>query len=394
MGVETKDKKAIQVRFVDPGKNYEKIKDEIDAVFVDVLSKGNLIMREELESFERNLASFVGTKYAVGLGSGYDALLISSMAAGIKPGDEVIIPAHTFVATASAVVNAGGTPILVDVDKAYNIDVSKIEEAVTPKTKAIIPVHLNGRMCDMETIVAIAEKHNLAIIEDACQSLGASFKDKKAGSFGLAGCWSFYPFKILGGYGEGGAITTDDPEVARMASLYRYNGEDKETGTYHYHGASCLLDNLQAAFLDVKLRHLPDWIKRRQQIAEQYRNGLAGIEELILPHFEKMGPGPISGEEVKPPHSEDNRFVDVYQNYVIRTQNRDALFDYLKESGVEPLVHWRIPYYRYKELNLEDRGFPETEAICREVISLPMNVEITDEEVDYIVTCIRNFFKK
>lgn len=376
MDVETKDKKAIQVRFVDPGKNYEKIKDEIDAVFVDVLSKGNLIMREELESFEKNLASFVGTKYAVGLGSGYDSLLISSMAAGIGPGDEVIVPAHTFVATASAVVNAGGTPILVDVDKDYNIDVSKIEEAVTPKTKAIIPVHLNGRVCDMDSIMSAAEKFNLAIIEDACQSLGASFNDKKAGSFGLAGCWSFYPFKILGGYGEGGAITTDDPEVARMASLYRYNGEDKETGTYHYHGASCLLDNLQAAFLDVKLRHLPDWIKRRQQIAEQYRNGLAGIEELILPHFE------------------DNRFVDVYQNYVIRTQNRDALFDYLKENGVEPLVHWRIPYYRYKELNLEDRGFPETEAICREVISLPMNVEITDEEVDYVVTCIRNFFKQ
>lgn len=385
---------AYKVRFVDPGKNYKMIKNEIDAVFVDVLSKGNLIMREELESFEKNLASFVGTKYAVGLGSGYDALLISSMAAGIGPGDEVIVPAHTFVATVSAVVNAGGTPILVDVDKDYNINTGKIEEVITEKTKAVLPVHLNGRMCDMETIVAIAEKHNLAIIEDACQSLGASFKDKQAGSFGLAGCWSFYPFKILGGYGEGGAITTDDPEVARMASLYRYNGEDKETGAYHYHGASCLLGNLQAAFLDVKLRHLPDWIKRRQQIAEQYRNGLAGIEELILPHFEKMGTGPISGEEVKPPHSEDNRFVDVYQNYVIRTQNRDALFDYLKENGVEPLVHWRIPYYRYKELNLEDRGFPETEAICREVISLPMNVEITDEEVNYVVTCIRNFFKK
>ena len=402
MDVETKDKKATQVRFVDPGKNYEKIKDEIDAVFVDVLSKGNLIMREELESFEKNLAAFVGTKYAVGLGSGYDALLISSIAAGIGPGDEVIVPAHTFVATVSAVVNAGGIPILVDVDKDYNINTDKIEEVITEKTKAVLPVHLNGRMCDMEAIVAIAEKHNLAIIEDACQSLGASFKDKKAGSFGLAGCWSFYPFKILGGYGEGGAITTDDPEVARMARLYRYNGEDKETGAYFYHGASCLLDNLQAAFLDVKLRHLPGWIKRRQQIAGQYRNGLADIEELILPHFEKMekmGTGPIStfpisGEEITLSHIEYTKFVDVYQNYVIRTQNRDALFDYLKENGVEPLVHWRIPYYRYKDLNLEDRGFPETEAICREVISLPMNVEITDEEVDYVVTCIRNFFKK
>ena len=228
----------------------------------------------------------------------------------------------------------------------------------------------------MDSIMAVAEKFNLVIIEDACQSLGASFKEKKAGSFGLAGCWSFYPFKILGCYGEGGAITTDDPEVARMANLYRYNGEDKETGAYHYHGASCLLDNLQAAFLDVKLRHLPEWIKRRQQITDNYRNGLANIEELKLPHFE------------------DSRFVDVYQNYVIRTHERDKLFNYLNENGVEALIHWKIPYYRYKELKLEDRGFLETEAICREVLSLPMNVEITDKEVNYVVTCIRDFFKR
>jgi dTDP-4-amino-4,6-dideoxygalactose transaminase len=371
-----KNKIASKVRFVDPGKNYKIIKNEIDAVFFDVLSKGNLIMREELETFEKNLAAFIGTKYSIGLGSGYDALLISLLAAGIKPEDEVIVPAHTFVATASAVVNARGTSVLVDVGKDYNIDIDKIEEAITPKTKAIIPVHLNGRVCEMDAIMNIAEKHNLAVVEDACQSLGATFKGKKAGSFGFTGCWSFYPFKILGCYGEGGAITTNDPDVARMASMFRYNGEDKETGAYHYHGASCLLDNLQAAFLDVKLRHLPEWIKRRQRIAEYYRNGLADIEGLKLPHFG------------------DNQFVDVYQNYVIRTQKRDKLFNHLKENGIEALIHWRIPYYRYKELKLEDRGFPETEAICREVISLPMNVEITDEEVNYVVTCIRDFFKK
>lgn len=371
-----KENKTInQVRFVDPGKNYKMIKEEIDAVFVDVLSKGNLIMREELERFEKNLSAFIGTKYAVGLGSGYDALVISSKAAGIKPGDEVIVPAHTFVATASAVVNAGGTPVLVDVEKDYNIDINKVEEAITKKTKAIIPVHLNGRVCDMETIMTIAKKYNLAVIEDACQSLGATFKGKKAGSFGLTGCWSFYPFKMLGCYGEGGAITTDDPEIARMASLFRYNGEDKETGVYHYHGASCLLDNLQAAILNVKFRHLPEWIKRRQWIAEYYRIDLSDIEELNLPHFD------------------DNRFVDVYQNYVIRTQKRDKLEKYLQENGVEALIHWKTPYYRYKELKLEDRGFPETESICREVLSLPMNVEITDEEVNYVVSCIRDFFE-
>ena len=365
-----------KVPFVNPGKNYKMIKDEIDAAFFDVLSKGNLIMREELERFEKNLAGFVGTKYAVGLSSGYHALLISLIAAGIKHGDEVIVPAHTFVATASAVVNAGAKPILVDVAKDYNIDVDKIEDAITPRTKAIMPVHLNGRVCDMDAIMAIAEKYNLIVIEDACQSLGATFNGKRAGSFGLTGCWSFYPFKILGCYGDGGAITTDDPAIARMASLYRYNGEDRKTGEYHYHGCTCLLDNLQAAFLDIKLKYLPQWIRRRQQIAEYYRNGLADIEELQLPHFE------------------DNRFVDVYQNYVIRTKRRDELVNYLKENGVEVLIHWRIPYYRYKALNLEDRGFPETEAISREVLSLPMNVEISDEQVDYVIKTIRKFFNK
>jgi dTDP-4-amino-4,6-dideoxygalactose transaminase len=369
-----KSNTVVEVRFVDPVRNYKIIKKEIDATFVDVLSKGNLIMREELERFEMNLANFVGTKYAVGVGSGYDALLISAKAAGIESGDEVIVPAHTFVATASAVVNAGGTPVLVDVGKDYNIDTNKIEEAIKPNTKAIIPVHLNGRICEMNELMSIAENHNLAVIEDACQSLGATYEGKMAGSFGLTGCWSFYPFKILGCYGEGGAITTDNPEVARMASLYRYNGEDKETGAYHYHGASCLLDNLQAALLDVKLKHLPDWIKRRQQIAKIYQKGLADLDELQLPHFG------------------DNRFVDVYQNYVIRTVKRDSLFNHLKENGVEALIHWKTPYYRYKELELEDKGFQETEDICREVISLPMNVEITDEEVSYVIQCIQDFF--
>lgn len=365
---------SFKVRFVDPRKSYQMIKDEIDKAFVETLSKGNLIMREELERFEKNLASFVGTKYAVGLGSGYDALLISLKAGNLKQEDEVIVPAHTFVATASAVVNAGGKPVLVDVGKDYNIDINKIEEAISAKTKGIIPVHLNGRVCEMDKIMSIAEKHNLFVVEDACQSLSAKFNGKMAGSFGLTGCWSFYPFKILGCYGEGGAITTNDQDVARMASQYRYNGEDKNTGAYHYHGASCLLDNLQAAFLDVKLKYLPKWIKRRQQIAEYYRNSLADIKELTMPYFD------------------DNRFVDVFQNYVIRTQKRDALYDSLKERGVETLVHWKTPYYQYEELKLEDRGFPETEAICKEVLSLPMNVEITDEEVEYIIACAKDFF--
>ena len=190
---------AWKVPFVDPRKNYQLIQEEIDAAYSDVMSKGDLIDRGQLKSFEENLAKFVGTKYAVGLNSGYDALHMSLRAAGIGDGDEVIIPSHTFVATCSAVVNAGATPVLVDVAKDFNIDVDKIEEAITSKTRAIIPVHLNGYMTDMPKIMEIAKRYNLVVIEDACQSLGSSINGRGAGSWGLAGCWSFYPFKILGG---------------------------------------------------------------------------------------------------------------------------------------------------------------------------------------------------
>ena len=365
---------AYEVPFVDPRQNYKMIEKEIDAAYKEVMSKGDLIMRDHLRVFEENLARFVGTKYAVGLNSGYDALHISMLAAGISPGDEVIVPAHTFVATASAVVNAGGTPVLVDVGKDYNINVENIEEAITPRTKAILPVHLNGRVCEMGTVMGLAKDHGLVVVEDACQSLGAMFNGQRAGMFGLTSCWSFYPFKILGGYGDNGAITTDDPEVAKHARLLRYNGEDKGTGIYYYHGFTCLMDNLQAAFLDVKLLRLPEWIERRREVAVKYRDGLSGIGDLQLPHFT------------------DPRFEDVYQNYVVRTSLRDELARHLEENGVEVLIHWPKPYYQYKALGLSDRGFPETEAISKEVLSLPMNVEISDEQVECVIKRVQEFF--
>jgi dTDP-4-amino-4,6-dideoxygalactose transaminase len=363
-----------KVKFVDPGKNYRMIKDEIDKAYFEVMERGDLIMREHLKRFEEDLAAFVGTHYAVGLNSGYDALHISMIIAGIGPGDEVIVPAHTFLATASGVVNAGGKPILIDVGKDYNIDIKKITSKITSRTKAIIPVHLNGRPADMDGIMDIARKYNLHVVEDACQSLGATFRGKKVGSFGLTGCWSFYPFKILGGYGDGGAITTSDPEVARKARLLRYNGEDREMGEYYSHGFTCLLDNLQAAFLEVKLRHLPHWIDRRRAIAERYQAGLKDIPGLILPHFP------------------DSRMEEVFQNYVIRTGQRDVLYEHLQKTGVETLIHWRKPYYAHKGLKFEEQHFSETEAIAGEVISLPMNVEISDAEVDYVIESIREFF--
>ena len=363
-----------KVPFVNSAKNYQLIKDEIDAAYFDVMSKGDLIDRSHLKSFEENLAKFVGTKYAVGLNSGYDSLHISLRAAGIGPGDEVIVPAHTFVATCSAVVNVGATPVLVDVAKDFNIDVNKIDQAITSQTRAVIPVHLNGFMADMPRVMEIAEKNNLIVVEDACQSLGSSIGKKRAGSWGLTGCWSFYPFKILGGYGDGGAITTNDPDVALFARRMRYNGEDRNTGEYHGHGFTCLLDNLQAAFLDVKLRYLPTWIVRRKEIAERYLIAFSDIPDLMIPHYDN-------------PH-----FDHVYQNYVVRSKQGDNFTEYLKRKGIEVLIQFRKPYYKHKELKLVDRGFPETEALSQEVCSLPMNVEMDDEQIEFVIKTVRSFY--
>jgi dTDP-4-amino-4,6-dideoxygalactose transaminase len=365
-----------KVRFVDPVKVYQMIKEELDAAYFEVMNKGDLIDRGQLKSFEKNLAAFVGTKYAVGLNSGYDALHMSWRAAGLGAGDEVIVPAHTFVASASAVVNAGAKPVLVDVGQDFNLDCDKIEEAITPQTKGIIAVHLNGYMADMVRVMEIAAKYGLVVVEDACQSLGSSMLGQKAGSWGLTGCWSFYPFKILGGYGDGGAITTNDPEVALFATRMRYNGEDRETGEYHGHGFTCLLDNLQAAFLDVKLKHLPSWIVSRKALAARYRAAFEDIPDLLLPHYH------------------DPRRDHVYQNYVVRAKQGNDFSEYLKANGVEVLTQFRKPYYRHEALQLKDRGFPETEALSREVCSLPMNVEITDQEVDYVIALVRRFYGK
>ncbi len=332
------------------------------------------MLRGQLRDFEGNLAQFVGTKYAIGVNSCYHALHFSLLAAGVRPGDEVITVGHTFVATVSAIIHAGAKPILVDVGDDYNMDPDRLARAVTPKTKAILPVHLNGRVCEMNRIMAIAEEHGIVVIEDAAQALGASFDAKMAGSFGLTGCFSFYPFKALGGLGDGGAITTNDPEVTRLVTLLRFNGEDRETGEYHNHGYTALLDNLQAAVLDVKLRYLREWIAHRRYIADRYRQGLKGIDGLRLPHF-----------------SEEKQF-DSYQNYVIRTKQRDRLRDFLKEKGVETLVHWPKPMWEHKGLGLINPCLPVTESICREVLSLPMSAETTPEHVDITVEAIQEFF--
>jgi dTDP-4-amino-4,6-dideoxygalactose transaminase len=363
-----------RIPFVAPSRIYSKYKEELDAAYFEVMSNGDLIDRKHLKSFESNLASFVGTRFAVGVNSGYDALHLSLRALGIGNGDEVIVPAHTFVASCSAIVNVGATPVLVDVTKDFNIDDTKIEEVITERTKAIMPVHLSGWMANMPVIMKIAQKYNLAIVEDACQSLGSSINKINAGAWGSTGCFSFYPFKILGGYGDGGAITTNDENVAIFARRMRFNGEDRETGEYHGHGFTCLLDNLQAAFLDIKLKHLPESIKRRKQIASRYYNELKDLPDLLLPHYNRPGSD------------------HVYQNYTVRSGQGSLFSEYLERNGIEVLTQFRKPYYKHKELKLEDRGFPETEELSREVCSLPMSFELLDEEIDYIIKIVRQFY--
>jgi dTDP-3-amino-2,3,6-trideoxy-4-keto-D-glucose/dTDP-3-amino-3,4,6-trideoxy-alpha-D-glucose/dTDP-2,6-dideoxy-D-kanosamine transaminase len=359
--------------FVDPREHYRRLKTEIDAAISDALARGDLVLRRQLKDFEGRFADFVGVRYVVGLNSGYHALHFSLRAAGIGPGDEVITVAHTFAATVSAIVHTGATPVLVDVAGDYNMEPEAFERAITARTRAVIPVHLNGRVCEMDRILAIASRHRLAVVEDAAQALGATFDGQMAGSFGLAGCFSFYPFKALGGIGDGGAVTTNDPDVARLATLLRFNGEDRETGEFHLHGYTALLDNVNAAVLDVKLRHLPAWIEHRRHIASLYREQLTGVGDLRLPHFSEA------------------RHHDSFQNYVIRTARRDALREFLTAEGVETLLHWPKPMWEHKGLGLSDPGLPETSRLCGEVLSLPMSAETTPEHVVFTSAAIRRF---
>lgn len=367
-------RKAYLVPFVNPREAYKRIKDEIDAAIFGCLENGDLIHRQQLFDFEKHLAEYVGTKYAIGVNSGYHALHFSLLGAGVGPDDEVITVAHTFAASVSAIVHCGATPVLLDVRDDFNMDVTQLEKAVTAKTKAIMPVHLNGRVCDMDVVMSVAQKYGLAVIEDACQALGATFKGKRAGSFGQ-GCFSFYPFKALGCYGDGGAVTTDDAEVARVATLLRYNGEDRHTGEFFYHGYTALLDNVQAAVLDVKLRHFPEWVEHRRGIAALYQRGLSKIEQIALPHF--------TGDE----------YFDSYQNYVIRSGDRDNLRAYLTDQGIETLVSWPKPMWEHKALKLGALSLPVTERICREVLSLPMSAETTPEHVEITVSAIREYYR-
>lgn len=369
---------AYKVPFVDYPRQYHTMEREIDAAIKEVLLNGDFILREQVRRFEDNMTSFVDVKYAIGLNSGTDALYLSLLAAGIGKGDEVITVAHTFLATVGAIVNCGAKPILVDIKQDFNMDEDKVEAAITPHTKAIVPVHLNGRLCNMEKLMRIANRHNLIVIEDAAQALGARFDGKKAGSMGLTGCFSFYPAKVLGTAGDGGMVVTNDAKVADKIRALRDNGRVMGQDEVVCYGFNSRLDNLHAAMLNVKLKYLPRWIERRREIAGIYHQGLSSISELQLP----------------PPPQPDGQYFDVFQNYVIRTKKRDALVNHLRDNGVEILISWPIPMNRQKALKLGRFKLPETESISKEVLSLPMYPELSDEQVEYVIYVMRNFYSR
>lgn len=367
---------AYKVPFVDYPRHYHNMETEIDAAIKEIFSRGDFILRGDLEEFENRIASFLGVDYGIGLNSGTDALYLSLLVAGLGPGDEVITVAHTFLATVGAIVNCRAMPMLIDVGKDYNMDVDCIEEAITPRTKAIIPVHLNGRMCDMERIMTIAQKHRLLVVEDAAQALGATFDGKRAGSFGLTGCFSFYPAKILGTAGDGGLVATNNEEVAGKIRALRDNGRVTGKDEVVGYGFNSRLDNLHAAILNVKLRYVPQWVERRRQIATLYHNGLSDLPTLKTP------PAPQT----------DGRNYDVFQNYVIRVNNREELAGHLTKYGIETLISWPVPMHHQPALGLSRFKLAETEATSREVLSLPMYPELSDEQVEFTIQSIRSFY--
>jgi len=376
-----------KVPFVNYSLQYCNLKNEIDKAIQSVLERGDLILREDVKELEKNIASFLRAKYAIGVNSCTDAMTLSLTAAGVGVGDEVITVAHTFFATIEVIFRVGAKPILVDVREDFLMDVAKVEKAITPKTKAIIPVHLNGRVCQMDRLMEIVKKHDLIVIEDAAQALGAKFKGKMAGSFGLTGCFSFYPAKILGAFGDGGAVVTNDENIAEKVRLLRDHGQKTKTEIVCY-GFNSRLDNLQAAILNVKFKYLPEWIKKRREIAALYNNGLSDIPEVKLP------PTPAFAEASAGKPNLDERYFDIYQNYVLKAQKRDELFEFLKEKGVETLIKDPIPVHRHPNLGLSHFHLPYTEKLAKEVISLPIYPELTNEQVQYVIDCVKKFYVK
>jgi len=348
----------------------------IISVFRDVGRRGAFIMQKDLADFEENLAGYTGVKGAVGVANATDAIQLGLMAGGIEPGDEVIFCSHTMVATASAIHFAGAVPVPVEAGLDHLMDPDAIEDAITARTKAIMPTQLNGRTANMDAIKAVADEYGLQVYEDAAQALGSKFKGQCAGTFGVASCISFYPAKILGCLGDGGAVLTNDKEVYRKLLLLRDHGRNSD-GEIVLWGMNSRLDNLQAAILDYQLKNYQRVIDRRRAIATIYEEGLGDLEQLVLP----------------PAPDNDSDHFDVYQNYEIEAERRDEFKAYLDKRGVGTLIQWGgKAVHQFRKLGFT-QNLPFTEQLFERMLMLPMNMSLSDDDVYYVCDCIMDFYR-
>jgi len=367
----------VNIPFLDLKAQYQNMREQVLSSIEQVLESCEFILGPNVSAFEQEIAEYLGVKHAIGVGNGTDALVLILDALGIGPGDEVITTPYTFFATAECVSRLGAKPVFVDINPiTLTIDPEKLEQAITSRTKAVIPVHIFGRAADMPRIMDIASRHHLFVVEDACQSIGGEIQGKKLGTFGNAGAFSFFPTKNLGAYGDGGLVVTDDDELAERVRMLRAHGSKVK---YHNEliGYNSRLDEMQAAVLRVKLRHLNEWNSRRRQIALEYNKLLKDLP-LQLPD-----PGE-KGEHV-------------FHLYTILTDNREELRAYLKSRGVETGVYYPTPLHlqpAYADLGYRVGDFPVSESACERNISLPMYPELTDEQIHYAAQAVRNFFEE
>jgi dTDP-4-amino-4,6-dideoxygalactose transaminase len=361
--------------------DYPKVFTSNEEAFLDIIRdvgrRGAFIMQKDLAEFEQNLATYTGAGYAVGVANATDAIQLGLMAGGIQPGDEVIFCSHTMVATASAIHFAGGVPVPVEAGADHLMDPGAIESSITRKTRAIMPTQLNGRTANMDLIIDIADRHGLQVYEDAAQALGSKFKGKCAGTFGMAGCISFYPAKVLGCLGDAGAVLTNDEAIYGKLLSLRDHGRDFDGEIVRW-GMNSRLDNLQAALLDYQLNGYQETVERRRAVARLYRRRLEGVAQVVLP------PGP----------DDDAEHFDVYQNYEIEAERRDELKAYLAECGVGTLIQWGgKAVHQFDKLGFE-AALPFTEGLFERMLMLPMNMSVSDEELVYVCDCIDRFYEQ
>lgn len=363
----------MNISFVNLKRQYSSLKNEVDEKILDVLQSTQFILGPNVEKFEEEFARYCDTKYAVGMASGTDALALGLEALGIGHGDEVITVPNTFIATVDAISRNGAKPVFVDINpETYNIDVNKIKEKISSKTKAIIPVHLYGNPVEMDALSELAIEYDVKIVEDACQAHGAIYKEKKVGSFGDIGCFSFYPGKNLGAYGDGGIAVTNNKEIAEKLKMLRNYGQSQK----YYHdfiGYNSRLDEIQAAILRVKLKHLDDWNDLRGIHAKKYNELLNDIDGISKP-----------SEQIHSKH--------VYHLYVIRCNEREKLQKYLTSKGISTGIHYPIPIHlqkAYQHLGYRQGDFPITEDYADRILSLPMFPDLTEEEIKYVARRIR-----